>query len=264
MLRTIVITFVAWLTALFFSPAVTTSPVVPMKTAQALEYTQTEVTVMTEQMVEQRSPSKQLDIPISRQLPELFNGCEVTSLSMLLHAEGIVVDKMDLAKLVKKDPTPFQGSSLHNIEQWGDPNKGFVGDITGKQKGYGVYNGPIFDLLLHFVPEQAVNLTGRDFSYVEWAVNLGSPVVVWTTINHEPVRQWITWRKGEQEIKATLKEHAVLLVGYDKNHVYINDPLTGEKSKKVPKQYFLASWEQMGRQAVTILDEEHREIYTNK
>ena len=262
-MKTMMITFLAWLTALFLFPAVIASPVVPVKVAQAIEYTRTEVTDQAKLMAQQRSPSQQLDIPVLRQLPELHNGCEVTSLSMLLHAEGIFVDKLDLAQMIKKDPTPFQGNSLQDIEQWGDPNEGFVGDITGKQRGYGVYNGPIFDLLLHFVPEQAVNLTGRDFRYVEWAISLGSPVVVWTTINHEPVRQWVTWKKGNREIKATLKEHAVLLVGYDENHIYINDPLTGEKSKKVPKDSFLVSWEQMGSQAVTILDEEYREIYKN-
>jgi hypothetical protein len=43
-----------------------------------------------------------IDVPIACQLPQLKNGCEVTSLSMLLGWAGVHVDKMTLAAQVAK------------------------------------------------------------------------------------------------------------------------------------------------------------------
>lgn len=42
-------------------------------------------------------PEQQLNVPIENQMPDLPNGCEVTSLAMLLNYYGIKVTKEDLA-----------------------------------------------------------------------------------------------------------------------------------------------------------------------
>ncbi len=52
-------------------------------------------------------------------------------------------------------------------------------------------------------------------------------------------------------MKITYKEHSVLVTGYDQSYIYFNDPLTGEKNKKAPKQHFINAWKQMGSQAIT-------------
>lgn len=223
------------------------SPQVADKTITALD------------LIHQRSVSALLDVPVVRQLPELYNGCEVTSLAMLLAAEGQSIDKMELANKLKKDPTPFKGSSLKQIHEWGNPNEGFVGDITGKQKGYGVYNGPLFELLQQYVSKGAVNLTGKDFAALEWVLSEGSPVVVWTTVSFKPTNRWVTWKNQDIPIEATFQLHAVLLVGYDEQFVYINDPLTGSKGQKINKAQFIESWKQLGSQAITIV--EHQNAY---
>ncbi|MNJ01113.1 hypothetical protein D3C73_1606400 [compost metagenome] len=46
-------------------------------------------------------------------------------------------------------------------------------------------------------------------------------------------------------------EHAVLLVGYDDQYVYVNDPWTGKKQFAVDRQQFLETWDVMGRQALS-------------
>jgi uncharacterized protein YvpB len=45
--------------------------------------------------------------------------------------------------------------------------------------------------------------------------------------------------------------HAVVLVGFDNDHVYVNDPLTGKKSHKTEKNSFIESWVTLGQQALS-------------
>ncbi|WP_204871319.1 C39 family peptidase [Pullulanibacillus pueri] len=192
-----------------------------------------------------------IDAPLIQQLPELPRGCEVTSLAMLLQSAGIKVNKLQLAKEIKKDPTPYQGKDGHIF--FGNPNTGFVGSMDDKAKaGFGVYHGPIFQLAKHYLP-QAVDLTGSSFARVEEQLTKGRAVWVITSINFEKVPEnlWVTWRTPIGKIRVTKKEHSVLLTGYDSRYVYINDPLSPVKNKKVLKKDFIAAWQQFGSQAVS-------------
>lgn len=252
------------LAGLFLFQETTVSPVYKTQAqtvdSEPLEGQLVNASNLTEKIA-QRPNSILVDVPVVRQLPELYNGCEVTSLSMLLATTGRPVDKMELAAKISKDPTPFKGTSLQKIEQWGNPAQGFVGDITGKRKGYGVYNGPLFELLQEYVPKGAVNLTGKSFEEVEWVLSQGRPVVAWTTVSYQPTDKWVSWKSEDQTIKATFQLHAVLLVGYDEQFVYLNDPLTGTKGQKAPKQLFIESWKQLGNQAVTVVDEDQWYVF---
>ncbi len=194
-----------------------------------------------------------IDVDSLSQLPEYLNGCEITSLAMLIDYEQLPYTRKDLIRMLPVDETPLIEEDGGDIEQWGDPNRGFVGDITGNQKGYGVYNKPIEDLLNSIAADGVLNLTGGDFEAVEEQIAHDHPVMVWTTSNFEPTESWVEWRsQAGSLIEATFDEHAVLMVGYDKDYVYVNDPLTGEKAEKVLKHPFIESWEQLGKQAITI------------
>jgi len=203
---------------------------------------------------EPSKPSKQkvvLDVPLIKQNPELKYGCEVTSLAMVLQYAGVPVNKMTLAKEIKKDSDPIVRTNSGNIVSWGDPADGFVGDITGKKKGYAVYDEPITDLLEKYMPERAINLTGHPFDELLKYVENKHPVVVWTTGNYRLPDRWESWKHGAETIKTPLDLHAVVLVGFDNNHVYINDPLWGKKAHKVDKKQFIASWIALNKRAVS-------------
>ena len=191
-----------------------------------------------------------LDAPVVRQFPELPAGCEITSLTMLLQYYGVQKDKMELVKEMKTDPTPVRLGKNGSIAYWGDPNTGFVGDVTGKSRGYSIYHGPLFELLKTYVPT-AVDLTGEPFERLERQIADGVPVLVWTTIDYKVPDNWIVWNSPTGPIRATFKVHAVLLVGYDESNVYVNDPYTGKKSLQIDKERFIATWDVMGRQALS-------------
>lgn len=223
----------------------------PLKAADHIEKS-------TEQVKRQSFKKKQiiLDAPLISQLPELPRGCEVTSLSMLLQYAGVNVGKMELAQRIKKDPTPYQRENGQVF--FGDPNAGFVGDMYNiNNPGYGVYYKPIKELAEEFLPNRVVNLTGEKFSVLEASVSNGIPVWIITNTRYRklPPEEFSTWDTPSGPVTITYREHSVLITGYDTDYVYVNDPLTGEKNKKVPKQDFINAWVQMGRQAITYLND---------
>lgn len=196
--------------------------------------------------------SAMIEAPVVLQNPELPSGCELTALTMLLQFKGINKDKMELLPEMKKDPTPIKWGKNGKIEYWGNPNIGYVGDITGKEKGFGIYHAGLFDLLEKYIPT-AEDLTRGSFEELEQKVSDGIPVLVWTTIRFTipSEKQWVIWDSPLGPIKTTFQEHTVLLVGYDENHVYVNDPLSGKKQYQIEKKQFIATWEAMGRQALS-------------
>ncbi|MGC5326183.1 C39 family peptidase [Brevibacillus sp. SYSU BS000544] len=201
-----------------------------------------------------QSPNEQkiiLDVPIIEQKPELKYGCEVTSLAMILQYAGITIDKMELANEIPKDNDPVKKTKSGDITHWGNPNHGFVGDMTGKNKGYAVYAKPMEKLMNQYLPGRTVNLTGKPFETLLQQVQNQRPVLVWTTGDFKSPDRWESWKHGSEKIKTPLDLHVVALVGFDSNNVYVNDPLTGIKNQKVSKQSFIRSWTELGKQALS-------------
>ncbi|WP_171653476.1 C39 family peptidase [Paenibacillus foliorum] len=196
--------------------------------------------------------SAMLDAPVIRQLPELPSGCEVTSLTMMLLYFGIQKDKMELVPEMKRDTTPLKRNKNGSIAYWGNPNTGFVGEVTGAGKGFGIYHGALFELQKQYIPK-AVDLTGQPFEKLEQQLREGIPSVVWTTIDYRVPDKWTVWDTPIGPIQTTFMEHAVLLVGFDEQNVYVNDPWNGQAKVKIDKERFLETWEVMGRQALSYL-----------
>jgi uncharacterized protein YvpB len=194
---------------------------------------------------------KMLDVPLIKQNPELKYGCEVTSLAMMLQYAGVKTNKMELYRKIKKDPDPLVRSNSGDILKWGDPGVGFVGDMTGRNAGYAVFDKPMVDLINTYLPGRAKNLTNRPFDEILIHVSKGYPVVVWTTGDYRLPDRWEAWSHGNQTIKTPLDLHVVVLVGYDSQYVYLNDPLSERKQSKVNKDQFIASWKALKQRAVS-------------
>lgn len=192
-----------------------------------------------------------LDVPLIRQNPELKYGCEVTSLAMILQYAGADTNKMKLFHEIRKDADPLKRSKNGDIISWGNPAEGFVGDMTGKKAGYAVFEQPMLDLIEKYLPGRAVNLTGKDFCEVLARVSSGSPVVIWTTGDYKLPDRPESWTHGKETIRSPMDLHAVVLVGYEGNILYLNDPLSGRKQVAVNKQSFIATWNQMQKRAVS-------------
>ncbi|WP_199794672.1 C39 family peptidase [Lentibacillus sp. Marseille-P4043] len=207
-----------------------------------------------EAMVSQRTikESVRLQAPLIGQLPELPRGCEVTSLAMLLNYHDIDMGKMELAKQVKQDPTPYKKTDKGVY--FGNPNNGFVGDMYSfTTPGFGVYHKPIMELAGQYAGERVLDFTGQDFGEIINQLNQERPVwvIINATYDKLPEKQFTTWQTPDGPINITMKEHSVLITGYDQDYIYFNDPL--KRDKKAPIEEFKAAWVQMGKQAITIL-----------
>lgn len=157
------------------------------------------------------------NVPFIQQLPELDRGCEVTSLAMMLQYAGITVDKMKLANEIKK--VDFMNDGVR-----GNPNEGFVGNIyTFSESGYGVYHGPLFQLAKKYLPNKAVDLTGKSIEELYKSVKAGQPVVMITNATFAPLDEdeFTTWETNNGDVSITYNEHCVVLIGYDQESVYI-------------------------------------------
>lgn len=189
-----------------------------------------------------------VDVPLINQMdaPSLYNGCEVTSLAMLLRFWGIEVTKNELAAGILRVPAQYSDGKN------GNPNMGFVGNMEDGP-GLGVYHGPIFHLAQTYVnnPLKVENLTNYPFTSILEKVGKGVPVWVITTTNFSAIPTLQTWSTPQGSVEVTYKMHSVVITGYDQENIYVNDPY-GTKNKKVNREKFIESWEQMGSQAIVI------------
>ncbi|WP_346426378.1 C39 family peptidase [Bacillus cereus] len=198
-----------------------------------------------------KKESVYLDAPMIFQLPELHNGCEVVSMTMMLKYHGHNVDKLTLAKQLPVDSTPMV-KGAGSILIWGDPSVGFVGDVKGISPGYSIDPAPLKKVLDRYT-NSGINLTGSDFSKIERLVAQGKPVVTWITASFSHPVAPKTWKTPSgKTIQADFDMHAVLVTGYDNDYVYINDPLRRGKGAKIPKQKFISSYNYMEKKALSM------------
>ncbi|MFS3914973.1 C39 family peptidase [Bacillus australimaris] len=215
----------------------------------ALSAEETRSTKKTETTQHSLKGSKQaMDVILYNQMdaPRLYNGCEVTSLAMLLHYSGYEhVTKNALANEIKRVPLNYENGLK------GDPHDGFVGDMENGP-GLGVYHEPIYQLAKKYAGDQVVDLTGKPVKKAIYqSLEKGYPVWVITTSTFDKTDNIETWNTPNGKIDVSFNEHSVVITGYDKEHVYLNNPY-GQKNQKVDRDRFEDSWEQMGSQAIII------------
>ncbi|GAA0772616.1 hypothetical protein GCM10008908_19290 [Clostridium subterminale] len=192
-----------------------------------------------------------LDVDIINQLPEYKNGCEATSLTMMLNYAGVNVDKDSVIAKVKRDSTPIKYDSKGNIIEWGNPKNGFVGDITGKTPGYSIDPVALAPVINEYLPDKALDLSGCEYGELEKVLSSGRPIVVWITSTFKEPKISHTWTSNGAVINSYYSQHAVLLTGMDESSLYYNDPLTGVKNEKVDKAVFQSVWTKMERKALS-------------
>ncbi|MBL1071720.1 C39 family peptidase [Lactobacillus kitasatonis] len=190
---------------------------------------------------------QKLDVPLENQMPDLPNGCEVTSLSMLMNYYGIKVNKNELAENIQHVDFFTDGGKYR-----GNPNQGFVGHMSISNAGWCVYNGPLYNVARKYTTH-IENITGSDFLSLLKLVSNGHPVLIITTTTFNRVNDMQTWDTNTGKVNVTPSSHACVITGYSKPKkvVYVNNPY-GYKNQPVNWKNLQASYNQQGRQALYI------------
>ncbi|MDB6232393.1 C39 family peptidase [Lactobacillus amylovorus] len=190
---------------------------------------------------------QKLNVPLENQMPDLPNGCEVTSLSMLMNYYGIRVSKNELAETIQHVDSFTDGGKYR-----GNPHQGFVGHMTIANAGWCVYNEPLYNVARKYT-SHIENITGSDFLSLIKLVSNGHPVMIITTTTFNKVNNMQTWDTNTGKVNVTPSSHACVITGYSKPKkvVYVNNPY-GYKNQPVNWKNLQASYNQQGRQALYI------------
>lgn len=198
--------------------------------------------------------SVDLPVEVILQAPQLPNGCEATSLAMVLRYHGYGVDKMDIAySYIPREDFEWTENNV-----WGPhPEAAYAGDPG--DLGFYCFAPPVVAGANAYLDEQgsslsAVDISGAGLDIFQAYLAQGYPVLIWTTLDcSEPTFSTFAWAlPPDGEIYVPYSNlHCEVLYGYDTEFFYLCDPLQGRETISI--QQALSSYEALGSHAVVIL-----------
>lgn len=226
------------------------------ETTTAIVTEKTTVTVQTTSATaEETGEFVCIDVPFISQKEEYPTGCELVSASMLLKFYGFDVTAGELIDkgYIKQSEAEYDGDKIY----LDDPNKAFIGNPRS-DSGYGCYAPALLDCLDKYLEDEyfdAVNLSEISLHdlCIEY-IDFGEPVIIWGSINMgdtKIVKDAWTIKDTGKNFDWIANEHCLVLVGYDDENYYFNDP---QKNAAVPykKETAEKRYKELGSQAVTI------------
>lgn len=216
----------------------TTTKRAPLTTTTALPPTQSGDTI--------------LSVPVIAQFPEFPTGCESVSAVMALryYGETISVTEFVNTHLSKDDRFWWESGVLRGP----DPYKYFVGD-PATENSYGCMAPVIEKALVSFFGsnERVINTTGETLSNLcSTYIDQGVPVLVWATIGMVATEKGTSWKLSDGSTFYWPKnEHCMVLIGYDDNRYYFNDPYRGTV-KSYGRSLCESRYKDLGMQSIAV------------
>ncbi len=221
----------------------------------SLESTETSVTTVSDV---KEDDFVCIDVPYISQKEEYPTGCELVSASMLLSFYGFDITAGELIDegYINQADIEYSYDDKNRI-YCSDPNEAFIGDPR-TENGYGCYAPVLLEGLEKYLEDEyfdVVNLSEISLHdlCIEY-IDFGEPVIVWASIdmNQTVVSEnaWTIKETGEK-FNWISNEHCLVLVGYDDENYYFNDP---QKAAAVPykKETAEKRYKELGSQAITI------------
>lgn len=170
---------------------------------------------------------KLITVPYIDQTKDYPTGCESVSTVMLLQYLGIdiTVDEF-IEKYLDKEPMRQIDGRLYGPNPW----KQFAGSPYDSES-FGCY-APVIETALnkvftaYTIEKQAEDITGMPMSEILTKyIDRDMPVVFWASIDLKETIVGPEWELTDGSVFTWISnEHCMLLVGYDEESYYFNDP----------------------------------------
>lgn len=213
----------------------------------------------------EKNEKKIIDVPYIDQ-SEIVYGCEAVSSTMLLNHYGYDIDEKDFTDnyLIKKD------WSIKNGRIYGpDPDAAFPGNpyiSGGLNCGFGSYapsTAKSINKILDNSKHRAISEKGLSLNkIVDKYIKNDTPVLIWATMDMKEPKKTTKWIINYVDENSKLKigdkftwlagEHCLVLVGYDNENYYFNDPYKNHGLIAYNKSLVEKRYKQMGSQCVHI------------
>ena len=199
------------------------------------------------------------NVPYYSQRSLLPTGCELVSAKMVLeYYSGEEVPIKEITDRVHcQYPQDIDGKPCAP-----HPSQAFIGD-PWDPTSYGCFAAVVCDMMNELLPEgyTAAETSGTPVAELaETYIPQGTPVLLWATIamidsyphggwyladeNGEPTDEWYEWLASE---------HCLVLIGYDEDYYYFNDPYAWSGCTKFRRERVEMRHEEIGGYSAVVL-----------
>lgn len=201
-----------------------------------------------------------LSVPYISQKGLLATGCELVSGMMVLQYYDCNVTVEQMIQSVPRSSLTKSGGMLYGES----PSDSFIGD-PHSEDGFGCYAPVLASGMNTFLGKEgkyrAIDCTGGSLpDLAEQYIPHGTPIIIWATMNMNDPAPGKVWKLNStgKPFQWIAGEHCLVLVGYDWDNYYFNDPYESNGLVSYPKSVVESRFESLGRQAVVVVsaDEE--------
>lgn len=191
-------------------------------------------------------------VPVIAQMPDYPTGCESVSAVMALQFAGETISVDNFIDHYLEKSSNFYYAD--GVRYGPNPYEVFIGNPRSRS-AFGCM-APVIEkaLVKYYASDEAVeNTTGMSMEALcRNYIDNGIPVMVWTSIKMLEPRYTSRWTlPNGDEYTWLANEHCMVLIGYDHNYYYFNDPYTG-KEVKYNKNLSENRYEAFGKQSLVI------------
>lgn len=191
-------------------------------------------------------PSRQLNVNYISQYPNMPNGCEITSLAMVMNHKGYNVTKEYL------NNNFLEKSGYSNA----NPDRAYIGNPY--KSGYYCYAAPIANAANQYfktIGDSSIAEDKTGMSIIGVLNNIvfnKKPVIVWYTVDDKKPEYGIGKYKDEdnQTHKLYVNSHCIVVEGTGMGNIKVVDPIKGKRDINILE--FVKLYYQMGQRAVVI------------
>ena len=201
-----------------------------------------------------------VDVPSVLQYPKYPMGCEAASATCLMKYYKITVTMDEMINAIPREDLYEENGKVYgpdiSIKFAGNPKH----KASDDNPGFGAYSPVVYKamnsvLAQKHAPCRAKNITGCPFNTLIKSLDNKNPVIVWSTYKMKPAGfkdAWLVKNPDgtESMFKYPTLMHIMVLHGYDKDNIYLMDPILG--FVKYPKKTFENRWIELGKQAIVM------------